>query len=139
MVSHIKKRHFTKTKKNNNNCVTHDMWQVKHKTLYVTTGRRWTFAQNFSSLALMVWEFEVPPDMWHLTPGTWHMTHTIWHVSHDTQEVGKIVSKIQVPICNDLGVMMLWRYFHKVWGCEWMNQWINDKGVHRTAPATPGL
>ena len=34
---------------------------------------------------------------------------------------------------------MSWRYFHKGWVIEWINESINEKVVCRTAPATPGL
>ena len=50
-----------------------------------------------------------------------------------------IVSKFQVPSSNGLGVMMFWRYFHKGWLSDWINESMNDGGVCRTAPATPGL
>ena len=50
-----------------------------------------------------------------------------------------IVSKFQVPSSNGLEVMMVWIYFHKVLLTLIINEWINDGGVCRTAPATPGL
>ena len=36
--------------------VTHDMWHMTHYMLHVTRGGGWRFSQNFSSLALTVWE-----------------------------------------------------------------------------------
>ena len=35
--------------------------------------------------------------------------------------------------------MILWRSGGKGWLSELNNQWIKDKAVYRTAPATPGL
>ena len=43
--------------------VTHDMWQVTHDMWHVTGWGRWTFTQNFSSLALMVWEWKCTEDI----------------------------------------------------------------------------
>ena len=45
------------------------------------------------------------------------------------------LSKFQFPSSYGLGVKMFWRYFHK----GWLSQLISDRGVCRTAPATPGL
>ena len=36
--------------------MTRDMWHVTHDMWHVTHGGGWTFSQNFSSLALTVWE-----------------------------------------------------------------------------------
>ena len=71
------------------------MWHVTCDMWHVTRGRRWTFPQNFSSLALTVWELEVTCDTWHvhMTCDMWHMTYEIWHVSGETQGVMNIVSK----------------------------------------------
>ena len=52
--------------------VTHDMWHVTwdtshmtHDTFHVTHDRwgRWTYPQNFSSLALTVWEWRCSEDI----------------------------------------------------------------------------
>ena len=59
-----------------------DMW-------HMTGGGRWTFSQNFSSLALTVWE---------------------WRCSEDISTKD-----------------------------DWLSYLMNDEGVCRTAPATPGL
>ena len=61
--------------------VTCDMWHVTHRG-------RWTFSQNFRSLAHTVRE---------------------WRCLEDLEEKGSL------------------------------SKWVNDKGVCRTAPATPGL
>ena len=86
--------------------VTCDMLHVPCDMWHMTGGSRWTFSQNFSSLAFMVWELEVTCDTWYVTPDTWHVTPDIWHVSCDTKGVMNIVSKFQVPK-------------------EWMNEVIN--------------
>ena len=57
----------------------------------------------------------------------------------DTWWAVNILSKFQLPISYGLGVKVFWRYIHKGWATYWINEWINDKGVCRTAPATPGL
>ena len=114
---------------------TRDMWQV-------TGGRRWTFSQNFSYLALMVWELEVTcdtwhlrPDTWHLTPDTWHMTCVTWHTRGDEHCV-----KISGPLSSfGFCVKMSWRFWTKGSLTDWINWLINYEAVCRTAPATPGL
>ena len=62
---------------------------MTHDTLHVTGGRRWTFFQNFSTLAFTVWK--------------WRFVEDIFTKDHS------------------------------------LSLLINDKGVCRTAPATPGL
>ena len=39
--------------------VTCDMWLVTYETWPVTGWRRWTFSQNFNSIALTAWDLEV--------------------------------------------------------------------------------
>ena len=36
---------------------THDMWNVTHDIWHMTVGGMWTLIQNFSSLAITVWEW----------------------------------------------------------------------------------
>ena len=56
-------------------------------------------------------------DLWHLTPDTWHLTPDTWH----------------------LGMKVSWRFWTKGSVPQLMNEWMNYKGVYRTAPATTGL
>ena len=81
-------------------------------------------------------------EMWHVTHDTWHVTHDTWHVTHDTWHVTHRGwwTLSQNFSSLDLTVWELW--FLKIWRkrmTEWMNEWINDKAVFWTAPATPGL
>ena len=46
-----------------------------------------------------------------------------------------IVSKFEVPSSNGLWFMIFCRFG----GRGWLSDWINNRGVCRTAPATPGL
>ena len=46
-----------------------------------------------------------------------------------------IVSKFELPSPNGLGFLM----FSRLGGKERVNLLMNDEGVRRTAPATPGL
>ena len=74
--------------------------------------------------------------MWHvrLTRNTWHVTRAKLHVTHDRWEEVKLISIFQLPSSYGLGVKVFWIYFH----ISWLSQWMNDKGVCRTALATPG-
>ena len=58
----------------------------------------------------------------------------MWHVAGGDHSL-----KIQLPSSYVfffvLFLMMFWRCFHK----PWLNQWMSDEGVYRTAPATPDL
>ena len=73
--------------------------------------------------------------MWYLTPDTWHVTHDICHMTH----------RGWWPLCQNFKSLAL-QFGHndvlKIWRkrslTDWMNESINDKGVYRTAPATPG-
>ena len=59
-------------------------------------------------------------------------------VSCDTWWGVNILSKFQLPSYYSLGQCL--EDSERIGSpTEWMNQWINDKGVCRTAPATPGL
>ena len=112
--------------------MTCDMWHMTHYLWKVTGGRRWTFTQNFSSLAFRVWELEVSCDTWYVTPDTWHVTHDIWHVSCDTQGVMNTLSTFQVP------ALMVW-VSRCLEDSVRKDHWLNYEGVQRTALATPGL
>ena len=50
-----------------------------------------------------------------------------------------ILSKFQLPSSYRLWFMILWRSGGKGSLTDWINEWINDEAVYRTAPATPGL
>ena len=67
----------------------------------------------------------------------WHMPCDTWHVTHETWLVVNTVSKCQVSSSNGLVFMALWIFGRKGWPT--CNQWMNDQGVCRTAPATPSL
>ena len=69
---------------------------------------------------------------------TWHMTSDTWHVTCDECWGLNILSKFQLPSSYGLGETEFWRYFNERI-TEWLNQWISDKGVCRSAPATPGM
>ena len=49
------------------NIWTCDTWHVTHDTWHMTHSVGWTFSQNFSSLALLVWDWECLEDI--LTKG----------------------------------------------------------------------
>ena len=81
-------------------------------------------------------------DTWHVTCDMWHvMTCDTWHVTHDMWLVvwGNILSKFQLPSSYGLWFMISWRLGGKGWLTHSLTQSINDEGVCRTAPATPGL
>ena len=77
--------------------------------------------------------------MWQVTHEMLHVTHHTSHITHDTWWWVNILSKFQIPSSYGLGLMMFWRFGGKGWLNQWTNEWISDKGVCRTAPATPGL
>ena len=83
--------------------------------------------------------WHVTPDTWHVTPDTWHVTRDMWHVTYDTWWGVNILSKFQLPSSYGLGVMIIRSFGGKGSLTESINEWINDKGDCRTAPATPGL
>ena len=81
--------------------------------------------------------------MWHMTCDTWHVTRDIWHMTCDTWHVTfdmlwgvNILSKFQLPSSYRLWFMILWRFGGKV---PLMSNLMSNRGVCRTAPATPGL
>ena len=84
--------------------------------------------------------WQVTRDMWHMTcdtwrviRDTWHMTHDLWHVTYDKWGELKLLSKLQVPSSYGLGVKVVCPQRMTV------SQFLKDKGVCRTAPATPCL
>ena len=97
----------------------------------------------------LLWKFQLPSsyglgvrgDMWHLKCDTWHLTCEIWHVTNDMCHV---THRGWWTLCKNSRSpsLMVW-----VWRCledselkdDRLNQWMNNKGVCRTAPATPGL
>ena len=44
--------------------VTGDTWHVTRDTLHMTHSVGWVFSQNFSSLALPVWDWQGLEDIW---------------------------------------------------------------------------
>ena len=65
--------------------VTGVTWHVTHYPWHMTLGVGWTFSQNFSSLALPVWDWQCLEDIW--TKGS--LTHSqprlyrVWAFSHE--------------------------------------------------------
>ena len=43
--------------------MTHDTWHLTYDTWHVAHGGGWTFSQNFSSPALMVWDWQCPENI----------------------------------------------------------------------------
>ena len=74
-------------------------------------------------------------DMRNVTRDRWHVTCDTWHVTSDMLWGFKILSKFQPPSSCGLGFIIFWRFGGK-W---WLTDWVNHKGVFRTAPTTPGL
>ena len=91
------------------------MWHLTRDTLHVTS------------------------DTLHLTPDMWHMIQDMWHMTCDTWWGMNILSKCQLPSSFGLGSRVSWSFWMKGSPTQWMNEWINDKGVYRTSPATPSL
>ena len=78
---------------------------------------------------------------WHMTPDTWHLTLDTWHgtpdMGHLTHGGVNILSKFQISSSHGLAVMILWRFGGKV--LSDLSDLISNRGVCRTALATPGL
>ena len=75
-------------------------------------------------------------DTWHVTRDTWHVKCDTWHIAHDIYggwTFSQNFSSLALTVCD------LWYYEDLEEKDEWLNQWINDEAVYRTAPATPGL
>ena len=66
-------------------------------------------------------------DMWHVICDAWHMTCCGgWKFSQN-------FSSLALTICD------LWYFEDLEEKADWLSDWINYKGVFRTAPATPAL
>ena len=74
-------------------------------------------------------------DTWHLTHDMWHVTSDIWHATHDLWQVGLGGRWSFSHNFSSLALTVFeWRCFEGS-----VTDLINNKGVCRTAPATPGL
>ena len=73
--------------------------------------------------------------MRHMTHDTWHLTCDTWHVTG----LGRWTFSQNFSSLTGLGLKVIWRFGGKGWVSQLMNEWMNDEGVCRTAPATPGL
>ena len=69
--------------------------------------------------------WHVTPDMWHVTCDTWHVTHDMWHV---------VGGEHSLKMDCDIWCLEDWEE-----NADGLNELINNEGVRRTAPATPGL
>ena len=78
--------------------------------------------------------------MWHVTCDMWHMTCDMWHVTHDMWQVGggEPSLKISAPQLLRFPSEGLLKIISQRM-TNGVNELMNDKGVFRTAPATPGL
>ena len=78
--------------------------------------------------------------MWHLTRDTRHVTPDMWHMICDMWHIveGENSLKILAPQFLQFGIDSVLKILNKRMN-EWIDKWINDKGIYRTAPATPGL
>ena len=61
-------------------------------------------------------------DIWHVTCDMWHVTRDIWHLTCNRWGEVNPPSKFQLPSFYGLGMMVWWRYFHKSWPNEWINE-----------------
>ena len=93
-------------------------WQVTHDRLNVTHDR-----------------LNVTHDRLNVTHDAWHVTCDMWHMTRDTGYGVNILSILQLSRSNGLVFMMFW----SSGGKGWVTQFMSDKGVCRTGPATPGL
>ena len=67
----------------------------------------------------------------------WHMTHDMWQMVEGDQSLN-----ISAPLLlrfEFADVLKVWRKRITDWLNELMNEWISNKSVCRTAPATQGL
>ena len=63
-------------------------------------------------------------------------TKNIWHMTC----CGRLtLSQNFRSLAHTVRIIMFWRLGEKGWPAELINEWISDKGVFRTAPATPGM
>ena len=62
--------------------MTYNTWHITHKR-----WGRWTFSQNFSSLALREKILHVTSDTWHMSFDTENMTWDTWHLTYDTWHI----------------------------------------------------
>ena len=76
--------------------------------------------------------FLSPGDNWHLTPDTWHITCFTWHTREDDNF--EQISSPWVLRFECEGVSKIFEQKDHL-----LIEWINYKGVCRTAPATLGL
>ena len=73
--------------------------------------------------------------MWHMTRDMWRAACDIWHLKHGGGEHSFKMSAPQLLRFGIDGVMMVLN--KRI--TNWINLWIKDKGVYRTAPVNPGL
>ena len=80
-------------------------------------------------------------ETWHGTCDTWHVTCDTWHVTFNSDRWGEVnlLSKLRIHSFNGQKFRMFWILRGKGWISDWINEWLIDKGVWRTALATPGL
>ena len=73
--------------------------------------------------------------MWHLTHDMLHVTRYVLYLTHDRWGEVNLRSKLQLPSSYSLGMKVCWRLGRE----GWMNWWMNDKDVCRTALDISGL
>ena len=78
--------------------------------------------------------------MWHITCYKCHVTHDKWHMTcctwHMTCCGGWIFFKNFSSLA--LTVLDLWYFKDFEEKAHWLTEWMNQEGVCKTAPATPG-
>ena len=76
------------------------------------------------------------PDNWHLTPDTWQLSPDMWQVTCDTWWGVSIFLNVSSPALRVWDKQCLEDSELKD---DSIDESVSNKGVYRTAPATPGL
>ena len=116
------------------------MWKKEEEKNYTghVTCDMWHMICDIWHMTRDMWH--VTCDMWHVTCYMLHVTFDTWHVTLDTGQVGagepslKISAPQLLQFGSDGGLKIFSQSI-----TDWVIQLINNKGVCRTAPATPVL
>ena len=82
--------------------VTCDRWHLPHDIWHMTDSVGWTFSQNFSSLALPVWDWQCSEDIWTKgSPPVCQVSSILCNVSHLICHMSTVTSSMSTVTCHE--------------------------------------
>ena len=113
-----------------------DMWHMTNEIMHMTCHNHGML--NIGSKCLVTSSMLANNDvLWHIRCDMWHVTRGMWHMTNDTHGMLSNVSNFRSLALMAYSYDVLKIVRKRI--TDWPNQWMNDKGVCKTALVKPKL